>query len=736
MRGEGRERRRTGNLLHHLIAISVAVMFMAVILGVYLGMYFSSTSYHDFLDKQEIYLSGVQRSHENELQIFKDIATQMELSGNAQFLLGETPVKSAQLKEQLYQYRSVNQFYTVLFSCYQKDHYLFNHITSLELDAFCNKGFLFEHIQPSSLRDILKSPQRRLFVVPEGEIDGEMYRYYSTDPRGSLYILPVPPDFSTLLLFIIPGTSYDSLLAETEGGRSTYLLYDGKVIASRGEGPLFPEAELLRETASGEGQRQVRLDGTRYLLTQRESPSGFTYITLQTMQVYSAMQRGGLSGILGMLLLCCIPTALVLYLVSRRMLRQVSSISSILQNEQQSERYDMDVIESGVRSLVENTRSMKEDTLELRKNSFVRVMLRSGFADVSELEKAAQGAEIQLSNCYMVGILGSHSDTNEQAALQEILAYVHSSEDLDGYAIRLFNTNQQVMLLFSQTEERLYTAYEEILTIGRRHCDAFVVAVSWHHTDLMIGSLAYIEANNAYDNRFLMDNDHILLFRETRERVDMEQYREMRKHYIGNMERIIRMGNQEATERAIRELCDAMQQEHASILSRRLLADEVLRMLMAQWKGEEKQWDEVYNVFTFSRCLNMEEFGNLLVEACHMLMSEKTNAVDEQSRLSSEAIARMRQKFGSPDLTISALADELGISSVTLAVEFKNETGMSPSDYLAALRLDEAKRLLLTTNMMVKEISQQVGYEDEHVFIRRFKKDTGKTPGQYRKDNL
>ena len=94
----------------------------------------------------------------------------------------------------------------------------------------------------------------------------------------------------------------------------------------------------------------------------------------------------------------------------------------------------------------------------------------------------------------------------------------------------------------------------------------------------------------------------------------------------------------------------------------------------------------------------------------------------------------MQEGYASPDLTISSLAEELGVSSVTLAVEFKNETGISPSDYLAMIRFNQAKELLKNTDMLVKEISLAVGYEDDHVFIRRFKKETGKTPGQYRKE--
>ena len=46
--------------------------------------------------------------------------------------------------------------------------------------------------------------------------------------------------------------------------------------------------------------------------------------------------------------------------------------------------------------------------------------------------------------------------------------------------------------------------------------------------------------------------------------------------------------------------------------------------------------------------------------------------------------------------------------------------------------MDNAKKLLIDTDMLVKDVSKAVGYEDERVFMRWFKKMYGVTPKQYR----
>lgn len=54
-------------------------------------------------------------------------------------------------------------------------------------------------------------------------------------------------------------------------------------------------------------------------------------------------------------------------------------------------------------------------------------------------------------------------------------------------------------------------------------------------------------------------------------------------------------------------------------------------------------------------------------------------------------------------------------------------------DYLIQERLKKAKLLLLTTDLKVYEIAEQVGFEDINYFSQRFKQLVGMTPRQYKK---
>jgi|SRR5687767_1425457 len=67
---------------------------------------------------------------------------------------------------------------------------------------------------------------------------------------------------------------------------------------------------------------------------------------------------------------------------------------------------------------------------------------------------------------------------------------------------------------------------------------------------------------------------------------------------------------------------------------------------------------------------------------------------------------------------------------------FKAQVGMTPAHYLRALRREQARKLLQTSLLTVKQIMSGVGVEDKSHFAREFKKAYGLTPSAYRAAHL
>jgi AraC family transcriptional regulator, transcriptional activator for feuABC-ybbA operon len=82
-------------------------------------------------------------------------------------------------------------------------------------------------------------------------------------------------------------------------------------------------------------------------------------------------------------------------------------------------------------------------------------------------------------------------------------------------------------------------------------------------------------------------------------------------------------------------------------------------------------------------------------------------------------------------ISLTDLANLAGLSKSHYSRLFKKYIGYSPIDYLTHLRMDRAKELLVHSDIRIKEVSQQVGYEDELYFSRIFKKIVGVSPTQF-----
>jgi AraC family transcriptional regulator len=95
------------------------------------------------------------------------------------------------------------------------------------------------------------------------------------------------------------------------------------------------------------------------------------------------------------------------------------------------------------------------------------------------------------------------------------------------------------------------------------------------------------------------------------------------------------------------------------------------------------------------------------------------------------AIGYMHVNLGQ-DLTIDDMARTAMFSKFHFTRIFRDVTGTSPGRFLSALRMQEAKRLLVLTDFSVADISSQVGYSSVGTFSSRFKACVGLSPSAYR----
>lgn len=120
-----------------------------------------------------------------------------------------------------------------------------------------------------------------------------------------------------------------------------------------------------------------------------------------------------------------------------------------------------------------------------------------------------------------------------------------------------------------------------------------------------------------------------------------------------------------------------------------------------------------------------------MLDAHYRLVLSRQRTGESDGNIS-RAIRYMDEHYDLP-LTLDQLAQTAYLSKFYFARAFRKSAGMTPMDYLNAVRVHHAQNLLLTTELTVEEIALRTGYSGSKNLIRQFSQITGMTPGEYRK---
>jgi len=97
-----------------------------------------------------------------------------------------------------------------------------------------------------------------------------------------------------------------------------------------------------------------------------------------------------------------------------------------------------------------------------------------------------------------------------------------------------------------------------------------------------------------------------------------------------------------------------------------------------------------------------------------------------------KAIEYIRERYSEP-ISLADIAESASLSRFYFARQFRNATGITPGRFLAAIRIHQAKHLLLTTSMRITDIAFAVGYNSLGSFTNYFTTSVGVSPGRYRR---
>lgn len=131
-----------------------------------------------------------------------------------------------------------------------------------------------------------------------------------------------------------------------------------------------------------------------------------------------------------------------------------------------------------------------------------------------------------------------------------------------------------------------------------------------------------------------------------------------------------------------------------------------------------------------------QELDTLVKPLCAMLELGylKSNSTSEKEQKLYRQMENYIRKYHNGPITVDDLCRQFGCSRSFISHNFKENVGLSIKNYINALRIDDAKSLLVNSDLSVTEIAMATGFNDSNYFSVVFKENVGLSPMAYRKN--
>ena len=167
-----------------------------------------------------------------------------------------------------------------------------------------------------------------------------------------------------------------------------------------------------------------------------------------------------------------------------------------------------------------------------------------------------------------------------------------------------------------------------------------------------------------------------------------------------------------------------------------LIDDKMFNLIRSDGGAFEELFSKIYNEFTIKQSGFVSMIRAYLIELITLIfraIDSKTSVPEKQLNAVEQAIEYMKRHYNAR-INLDNIVADLFLSKDYFRQLFKKTTGISVTDYIQKVRIDEACRLLKDSDAKVSEISECCGFNDIKFFYKTFRKLTGKTPSEFRKE--
>lgn len=247
------------------------------------------------------------------------------------------------------------------------------------------------------------------------------------------------------------------------------------------------------------------------------------------------------------------------------------------------------------------------------------------------------------------------------------------------------------------------------------------------------------DINFSYECAKLL-TDYKFLYKEM-EAVSIDDLRitsnENEDNFAGHLCELIEIGDNESIEMTLRDLKEYYK---SKVMKETEIKVQVIRNIVLLGGMLENKYPDKFEDFPdFNMAIDKIKRSDCLDDVMHLVSTFSIGAAEEigittTDNIVKRVLAYMERNYAQP-LKLEDIAKIFSYNSAYLGKVFKKLTGNSFNSVLNHIRIENAKRLLLETDLKVYQISEQVGYNNTDYFYSKFRKYVGVSPKEYIEKN-
>ena len=510
------------------------------------------------------------------------------------------------------------------------------------------------------------------------------------------------------------------------------------------------------EVIAGMWEGPVKLAGRNYVALRYSAPSGYSYCTLLPETQLNARKMANMLTVTIFILLAA---AVGLFLCWHMSVRSATPLNQLLKQASRLTERDQehnsvfvklsDIFQylAGVNSdLVE----MMEEQKPYIRNAFVNRLLFGNPLSHKEEDLLANRMDFDRKGmvfCVLIFRIITLDSVEEKSvdllstcllSLMEMIKkefpgslYAATGEDQVSLIMRVPHKNRDS--LESLVEEKLLRIREELPANIAERIFVYGGNVVEEMEDVYE---SYQNAAFAFMNEKERTESQVIWFRKNKKKmVAVFPYFELSV----KLTRLVTSGDEQGLHDALKEIMtEYILESNLPAWLQQILLNElqaILFHILVRLELEEQEYQKYFSELEKEHRIPLIEqitsTLGLYRSLCALVNEKKTK---EAGKMMPAILAFLDANYGDPDLSLTMVADTFRISVPYLSSLFKASAGVNFSNYVEDVRIEKAKGLLKNTSLSVGEIAAATGYSSTNSFSRAFRRVTGDSASEYRKN--